>query len=67
MLMTMLSRLDDPHYCLARAREARRQAEVAQDGHAKVSFATLANDYLKLAKFALNRRKDGHAAHRFPQ
>jgi hypothetical protein len=65
--MIMLSRLDDPHFCLARAREARQRAEAALDGHAKGSFLALANDYLKLAKFALNRRKDRVAAHRFQQ
>jgi hypothetical protein len=67
MLMPMLSRLDDPHFCLARAREARRRAEATQDGGAKGSFLALANDYLKLAKFALNRRKDDLAAHRLQQ
>ena len=63
----MLSRLDDPHFCLARAREARRRAEAALDGQAKGSFLALAHDYLKLAKFALNRRKDRVAADRFQQ
>ena len=56
--MSMLSRLDDPHYCLARAREARRRAEAMPDSDAKGSLLSLANDYLKLAKFALSRRKD---------
>jgi hypothetical protein len=63
----MLSRLDDPHFCLARAREARRHAEAALDGHTKGSLLALANDYLKLAKFALNRRKDRLTAHRLRQ
>jgi hypothetical protein len=67
MLMTVLSRLDDPHYCLARAREVRRQAEAAQDGHAKGSFMALASDYLKLAKFALNRRRASLMARRLQQ
>ena len=65
--MIMLSRLDDPHFCLARAREARRRAEAELDGHTKRSFLALANDYLKLAKFALNRQKDHMAAHHFRQ
>ena len=65
--MMMLSRLDDPHFCLARAREARRRAEAALDGYAKGSFLALANDYLKLAKFALNRRRDHLAARRLRQ
>jgi hypothetical protein len=56
--MLTLSRLDDPHYCLARAREARRQAEYMPNNHAKGSLLALANDYLKLAKFAINRRKE---------
>jgi hypothetical protein len=57
----MLSRLDDPHYCLARARDARRRAEAAQEGRARESLLALANDYLKLAKFAIDRRKIGKA------
>jgi hypothetical protein len=65
--MIMLSRLDDPHFCLARAREARRRAEAALDGHTKGPLLALANDYLKLAKFALNRRKDRLAVHRIQQ
>jgi hypothetical protein len=65
--MIMLSRLDDPNFCLARAREARQRAEAALDGYAKGSFMALANDYLKLAKFALNRRKDRLAAQRLRQ
>jgi hypothetical protein len=64
--MIMLSRLDDPHFCLARAREARRRAEAEQDGHTKGSFLALANDYLNLAKFAIRRQKDS-LAHRLQQ
>ncbi len=56
--MLKVSRLDDPHYCLARAREARRRAETAPNTHVKGSLLALANDYLKLAKFAINRRKE---------
>jgi hypothetical protein len=63
----MLSRLDDPHYCLARARAVRRLAEVTSGDIAKGSFLALANDYLRLAKFALKRRKDDLAACRLPQ
>jgi hypothetical protein len=59
--MILLSRLDDPHFCLARAREARRRAEAALDGPTKGSFLALANDYLNLAKFALKRQKDSLA------
>jgi hypothetical protein len=59
--MILLSRLDDPHFCLARAREARRRAEAALDGHTRGSFLALANDYLNLAKFALKRQKDSLA------
>ena len=65
--MIMLSRLDDPHFCLARAREARRRAEASLDGNAKGAFLALANDFLKLAKFAHNRRKNRLAVHRFQQ
>jgi len=65
--MIVRSRLDDPHFCLARAREARRRAEAALDGNAKGTFLALANDYLKLAKFAHTRRKNRLAAHRFQQ
>jgi hypothetical protein len=54
----MMSRLDDPQHCLARAREARRLAQATPSDQAKGSLLALANDYLKLAKFALNRRKD---------
>ena len=63
----MLSRLDDPHYCLARAREARRRAQNTSSDHAKGALLALANDYLKLAKFALNRRKADLAVHRLRQ
>jgi len=59
--------LDDPNYCLARAREARRNAEAAPDGHARKSLLTLANDYLGLAKLALNRRKDDLAVFQLRQ
>jgi hypothetical protein len=61
----MLSRLDDPHYCLARAREVRRLAQAASGGHAKL--LALANDYLRLAKFAIERRKNYLAEHRLQQ
>jgi hypothetical protein len=61
--MIMLSRLDDPHFCLARAREARRRAEAELDGHTKGSFLALANDYLNLAKFAIRRQKDSLVRH----
>ena len=63
----MLSRLDDPHYCLARARAARRLAEVTSSDIAKGSALALANDYLRLAKFALRRRKNDLAICRHPQ
>jgi hypothetical protein len=60
----MLSRLDDPHYCLARARAARRLAEVTPGDIAKGSLLALANDYLRLAKFAIHRRKNDLAVYR---
>jgi hypothetical protein len=63
----MSPRLDDPNYCLARAKEARRNAEAAPDGHARRSLLALANDYLGLAKLALNRRKDDLAVFRLRQ
>jgi len=63
----MLSRLDDPHYCLARAREARRLAEVTSGDIAKGSLLALANDYLRLVKFALQRRKNDLAICRHKQ
>jgi hypothetical protein len=56
--MPMLSRLDDPQYCLARAREAQRRAQGAENGRAKVTLLELANDYLRLAKFAVSRRRN---------
>jgi hypothetical protein len=63
----MSPRLDDPNYCLARAKEARRNAEAAPDGHVRRSLLALANDYLGLAKLALNRRKDDLAVFRLRQ
>lgn len=57
----MLSRLDDPHYCLTRAREVRRNAEAAREGNARATLLALANDYLSLAKFAIDRRKTARA------
>ena len=63
----MLSRLDDPHYCLALAREVRRRAQSAPSDYARGSLMALAEDYLKLAKFALNRRKDDLSVYRLRQ
>jgi hypothetical protein len=57
----MLSRLDDPHYCLTRAREERRRAEAARESGARASLLALANDYLSLAKFAIDRRRTARA------
>ena len=53
----MLSRLDDPQFCLARAKEVQSRAETVEDGVAKVLLLELAEDYLRLAKFAVDRRK----------
>lgn len=53
----MLSRLDDPHFCLARAKEVQTRAESVQDGIAKILLLELAEDFLRLAKFAVDRRK----------
>jgi hypothetical protein len=53
----MLSRLDDPHFCLARAKEVQTRAETVHDGVAKVLLLELAEDFLRLAKFAVDRRK----------
>jgi hypothetical protein len=63
----MLSRLDDPYYCLARAREARRSAQAEPSDYARGALLALANDFLSLAKFALNRRKADLAVHRLRQ
>lgn len=63
----MLSRLDDPDYCLARSREARRRAQAASSDRAKGVLLALAEDFLSLAKFALNRRKAHLAVHRLRQ
>ncbi len=65
--MVMLSRLDNPYYCLARAREVRRRAEATPNSHAKESLLALANDYLGLAKVAIGRRKEHLAAHHIQQ
>jgi hypothetical protein len=63
----MFSRLDDPNYCLARAREVRRRAEAIQNDCVKGSLLALANDYLKLAKLALTRRKQDLTIYRLRQ
>ncbi len=65
--MSILSRLDDPHYCLARAREARWRAEATPNSNKKQTLNELANDFLNLAKIAAKRRRSGAMALRLQQ
>ncbi len=53
----MLSELDNPHFFLERAREVHRRAETIRHDSAKESLLALANDYLRLAKCAIDRRR----------
>ena len=54
----MLSELDDPHFFLERAWEVHRRAETIRHDSAGESLLALANDYLRLAKCAIDRRRN---------
>ena len=59
----MLSELDNPHFFFERAREVHRRAETIQHDGARESLMALANDYLRLAKCAIDRRRYSKRRH----
>jgi hypothetical protein len=54
-----LSRLNDPHYCVAEAEKTRIYAEMKRDSRSKESLLKIADGYLHLARRAEVRRNRG--------